>query len=1045
MNIILQHKKFLVRLFSMIFIFQLFLQVFATGGVQAVTNKITYLDMVNRMTNLETLATPALPGEKCSEFSSHQKTSQYNATTQRYENWAANDDDGKDTPRQEDGGMVMADITGAGALVRFWSAFPQSGHVKIFLNGESEPTIDMPFKDYFNTAQSTFPFNLPQLSYEVGRGKNCYIPITFSDSCKVVAYGGCGESNSNWGRYFQINYVTFPTETVVENYSLSDPNKAALQAVNDHFASNISTTIAPYDGAETTSETVTIPKGEKVAIAEKTGSGAITGLNVKINGLADAPAEWKALADMTVSAFWDNETKPSVWTTLGGFYSSITGLNEYQSFPIGVNADGTMYSNWYMPYEDGAKIVIGNDGDEDYSITYTYNKATLASDKAANLMRFHAKQNRAVDPARNGNAQWPDSTFLYTEGKGRFVGTSLHIYKELGVGDPTSSPEWWWGEGDEKFYVDGEKFPSWFGTGSEDYFGYAWGSWNHFSAPYHSQPFTNGGMWGIGNRLNNRIHILDSVPFEQSFNGTMEKYHRDRYSNWMFTNYWYLEKGGVDNYGEISLEDRTSYYKNPYPDPAIFYEGEDIPIIESTGMMKAETQDMSPFPANTWSNKQQLIFKAESASAYVKLRINVPEDKTYNILGRFTKAGDFGRAQHSINGTLLGTAVDLYNNGVIATPEISLGEMFLTKGWHELKVELTGKNNSSSGYFYGLDYLKLHDITEPLPSPSELNNLISACNTLHNSVTEGVRLGRYKSGSKVILKSAITAATSVANKANGTQAEFDIAKATLQTAFDIFKAGEVMEEPSLVALIDECNALYNGTTEGANLGQYKVGSRSVLNAAIFSATLLVGKPTATQAELEAEELALQVELNTFKAGKIESFPKSAILTINGKTYITNNSGVVYKNQIISYKSKQYIANKDGVIQKGKKFVSFKNSKYYIDQNGVIQKKRFITVNKRLYYVASNGKLVRKAIFTHKKSKYYARTSGEIKKSQEIFTFARKKYFQNSKGVIKRKAWITHKGKHYYATAKGPLVQNKKQYKIGKKRYNFNKSGVCTNR
>ena len=32
----------------------------------------------------------------------------------------------------------------------------------------------------------------------------------------------------------------------------------------------------------------------------------------------------------------------------------------------------------------------------------------------------------------------------------------------------------WWGEGDEKFFVDGEKFPSTFGTGSEDYFGYAW-------------------------------------------------------------------------------------------------------------------------------------------------------------------------------------------------------------------------------------------------------------------------------------------------------------------------------------------------------------------------------------------------------------------------------------------------------------------------------------------------------------------------------------------------------------------------------------------
>ena len=34
--------------------------------------------------------------------------------------------------------------------------------------------------------------------------------------------------------------------------------------------------------------------------------------------------------------------------------------------------------------------------------------------------------------------------------------------------------EAWWGEGDEKVFVDGEKFPSHFGTGTEDYYGYAW-------------------------------------------------------------------------------------------------------------------------------------------------------------------------------------------------------------------------------------------------------------------------------------------------------------------------------------------------------------------------------------------------------------------------------------------------------------------------------------------------------------------------------------------------------------------------------------------
>ena len=54
---------------------------------------------------------------------------------------------------------------------------------------------------------------------------------------------------------------------------------------------------------------------------------------------------------------------------------------------------------------------------------------------------------------------------LRTQGRGRFCGVMLHVWNPLGG---------WWGEGDEKFFVDGEKFPSTFGTGSEDYFGYAW-------------------------------------------------------------------------------------------------------------------------------------------------------------------------------------------------------------------------------------------------------------------------------------------------------------------------------------------------------------------------------------------------------------------------------------------------------------------------------------------------------------------------------------------------------------------------------------------
>ena len=84
---------------------------------------------------------------------------------------------------------------------------------------------------------------------------------------------------------------------------------------------------------------------------------------------------------------------------------------------------------------------------------------------SSSLGRFHAKWHRDAFLPEDPERRKIDWTMLKTEGRGRFCGVMLHVWNPRGG---------WWGEGDEKFFVDGEKFPSTFGTGSEDYFGYAW-------------------------------------------------------------------------------------------------------------------------------------------------------------------------------------------------------------------------------------------------------------------------------------------------------------------------------------------------------------------------------------------------------------------------------------------------------------------------------------------------------------------------------------------------------------------------------------------
>jgi hypothetical protein len=82
----------------------------------------------------------------------------------------------------------------------------------------------------------------------------------------------------------------------------------------------------------------------------------------------------------------------------------------------------------------------------------------------------------------------------------------------------------WWGEGDEKIYVDGEAFPSHFGTGTEDHYGYAWCSNQRFSTPYVGQPLASARQ-NFGYTSLYRFHILDPIPFQRALRFDLEVAH----------------------------------------------------------------------------------------------------------------------------------------------------------------------------------------------------------------------------------------------------------------------------------------------------------------------------------------------------------------------------------------------------------------------------------------------------------------------------------------------------------------------------------------
>jgi len=519
---------------------QLLIAVYLGSNVYG-QHQIQYHALLRQMKDLQRLAELPQTGESCSQWSSWDRRSKYNAETGKYEFWDGNNDGAGNFIREENGKFVMAEMMGPGAIVRIWSAQPEQGHVKIYIDGNEKPVIDMPFISYFD--HSVYPFNKEGITYKVSEGYNSYLPISYNKSCKVVA-------DSGWGVYYHFNYITFPKDIEVEPFTMPlDPeSEKALNKVNDFFLNRIGNSPHPFSGNEDTAKgDIRIAPGKTIDLATFQGARAIKSIKIYPDFKNRAEA-MIGLRKLFIKMDWDQKGNPEVWGPLGDFFGTTPAINIYRTLPAGMT-DSVLYTYWYMPFKEGAAIQISNTGEVTYHFSFEIVHEPITDPERYG--RFHAKWHGDVGDVPPD--QWPDWELLRTKGSGRFLGVMLHVMN-LSDGDcvPDSkegSP--WWGEGDEKFFVDGEKFPSTFGTGSEDYFGYAWGNPTLFEKPYHSQ---NMSMDNRGHQTLVRWHVNDNIPFQKSFDGYLEKYYQNECGT--FYNcivFWYLSPDGEDLYSPVTV------------------------------------------------------------------------------------------------------------------------------------------------------------------------------------------------------------------------------------------------------------------------------------------------------------------------------------------------------------------------------------------------------------------------------------------------------------------------------------------------------------
>jgi hypothetical protein len=658
-------------------------------GALAPAQTVTVENLLVQMTDLEWLASRPSPYFQAAQASSYDRASK---TAADEKGWFANGDAGKYIrieqigPRRE---YVMADLKGPGAVVRVWSANPM-GTIRFYFDGESNPRLEQKTADLLTGKVA--PFQDP-LAYIAGQGTNLYFPFPYAKSLKITVQPDKAEHPN---MYYQVGFRTYDPGTRVETYDPERLPREKIAAVVGALSSPPSTAAEKQGQVE---GKLTARNRKMRARIDQAGGGMVKFLQVKIPFplvVNIREMDWddpfqphNVLRNSRIRIWCDGEKTVDV--PLGDFFATAPGPNAGSSRPLQVTTDGSLTSMWPMPFRSRLEVEIEGPGKVEVPVALSY--GWNAKPFTPETYYF-----RAIYNTDSGNTRpMRDMEFLSAKGEGLFVGTHLHVT------NPTPA---WWGEGDEKIYVDNETFPSTFGTGTEDYFGYAWCSPQLFDKPYHGQARCDGPA-NFGQTSVRRFQVFDPIPFRRAFKFDIEMWHwaavEARFAR---TTYWYSKPGATAKVDPIRPEDLLLVEVKPAAPVKGAIEGESLSPKVTGG--KFEMQE------GFWelSGGKQIWWMDAQDGDTMLIPFPVNDAGRYQVFGNFCHAQDYGI--HSIrvldpsgNEILPAREFDFYGQGV-SWKKLSLGTANLPKGIHTLEVVCKGKRPAAlPRQMFGLDYLIL--------------------------------------------------------------------------------------------------------------------------------------------------------------------------------------------------------------------------------------------------------------------------------------------------------------------------------------------------
>lgn len=559
---------------------------------------------------------------------------------------------------------VLMEDKGPGAITKIWAVCFYYGlddatgaNLKIYLDGEDEPTINCNFFEFVKGES----FVKPPFAMETRRAGNSYLPIPYAKSCKVTM--------DKKVFYNIISYRSYPQGTSVRTFSMDEYNQSQIliDSVGHVLERGVYGDLASTKHTEAYSFHKTLRPQEKETLLIRKKQQAIEQLVFQL----DAEDFDQALRSTVLKISFDGEQ--TVWTPLGDFFNIGVGLKTYQMWERAVQEDGTMICRWIMPYQHIAELEIENMGKQDIQMSVTAKVMPYTWNDRS--MYFHSSW-RMDDPTPG----FPlfDYNLVNVKGKGIYVGDQFTVL---------NPEEGWWGEGDEKVYVDEDTFPSLFGTGTEDYYGWAGGVVPNPEDEFYT-PFLSNVRVAAPNSMGyntcTRTRVLDAIPFNRQLDFNIESSGSNRTSwfhlQYAVNTYWYAKPGASCNRKPLpemasrkimTLEELQAYNEKCKADRYIYpgaIEAENLETYQSGDAVRpVEKMDVWGELSNSEAKCYQFIQEGKPVNVRLTELFNDVPLKVCLITG--DACGEFDIL---VNGTLVRTINLLSEHSAVTTIDLGV-------------------------------------------------------------------------------------------------------------------------------------------------------------------------------------------------------------------------------------------------------------------------------------------------------------------------------------------------------------------------------------